>query len=384
MKINRTRLDPRRGPKDAGRPATYRNVVTQWWDGLQMYGSCLGKQTEVRTGPDCALTANCISTRPAILPLDPNPPNRDPAPGCGRKRELVDRTFRYAYAVRAGAQRNRRPLASRVSGQGRRMAVPKSEAHQCGVDRKIHATEWSPCLAAKPNPAIRHAGRMVGRAGGSLLQGVRAKVAQRVLDGIPGSPQEHHSGPYAITEEFVAVYRLHSLIPDAFSFWRHTDHQEVLARTLADLFAGGTTRLHQSVPFDDVLYSLGTSYCGLPGLHNYPVHLRKLSANINQGMLTDVAATDILRDRERASLVTAHSDACYDERTRDLRGAYRQSHVAARARTVYRNVSGSTYSPGRSPKHGHLDLPFDTAFRIFIVMAGRRSRAIDSDDRLHA
>ena len=35
-----------------------------------------------------------------------------------------------------------------------------------------------------------------------------------VLSGIPGSPTDHHTAPYAMTEEFTAVYRMHSLLPD--------------------------------------------------------------------------------------------------------------------------------------------------------------------------
>ena len=39
-----------------------------------------------------------------------------------------------------------------------------------------------------------------------------------VLRGIPGSPTDHHGVPYSLTEEFVAVYRMHPLIPDEFTF----------------------------------------------------------------------------------------------------------------------------------------------------------------------
>jgi hypothetical protein len=35
-----------------------------------------------------------------------------------------------------------------------------------------------------------------------------------VLSGIPGSPTDHFGVPYSITEEFVAVYRMHPLVPD--------------------------------------------------------------------------------------------------------------------------------------------------------------------------
>ena len=39
-----------------------------------------------------------------------------------------------------------------------------------------------------------------------------------LLRGIPGSPTNHHGVPFSLTEEFVAVYRMHPLIPDDFTF----------------------------------------------------------------------------------------------------------------------------------------------------------------------
>ena len=39
-----------------------------------------------------------------------------------------------------------------------------------------------------------------------------------LLGGIVGSKADHHTAPYSLTEEFVAVYRMHPLIPDEFAF----------------------------------------------------------------------------------------------------------------------------------------------------------------------
>ena len=44
--------------------------------------------------------------------------------------------------------------------------------------------------------------KLLGRIGGS-----------EVLSGSPGSPKDHFGVPYTITEEFVAVYRMHPLNP---------------------------------------------------------------------------------------------------------------------------------------------------------------------------
>ena len=39
-------------PADAGRPATYTNIVTHWWDGSQIYGSDLKRQLRIRSDPE--------------------------------------------------------------------------------------------------------------------------------------------------------------------------------------------------------------------------------------------------------------------------------------------------------------------------------------------
>ena len=50
---------------------------------------------------------------------------------------------------------------------------------------------------------------------------------QDLLGGIIGSHDDHHSAPYSLTEEFVAVYRMHPLIPDDLTF-----HSLVTGRVL--------------------------------------------------------------------------------------------------------------------------------------------------------
>jgi len=51
----------------------------------------------------------------------------------------------------------------------------------------------------------------------------QAPVCRRIdalegLFGVIGGEQSHHAAPYAITEEFAAVYRLHPADPDDWEF----------------------------------------------------------------------------------------------------------------------------------------------------------------------
>jgi hypothetical protein len=170
---------------------------------------------------------------------------------------------------------------------------------------------------------------------------------------------------------------MHSLIPDTFSFRQLRDDEELLSCTLAELFAGGTTRVHRKMPFEDVLYSLGTSFCGAPVLHNYPTDLRKLPKNINQGIYTDLAATDILRDRERGV-------PRYCAFRRMLRMSVPKSFAELtdneqwrrELETIYGDVERVDLLTGTLAETKPPGFAIsDTAFRIFIALAPRRIKS---------
>ena len=69
--------------------------------------------------------------------------------------------------------------------------------------------------------------------------------------------------------------------------------------TLVDVAHSGPARIYREISFDDVIYSLATMNPGALVLHNYPNSLRRLPEKPEQGIYIDVAAVDILRDRER-------------------------------------------------------------------------------------
>src|SRR4029453_2608354 len=88
---------------------------------------------------------------------------------------------------------------------------------------KIHTVEWTPAIIAHSTTRFAMRGNWWGLEGArpSPLGGPLA--SSEVIRRIPGSPTDHHGAPYAITEEFVAVYRMHPLIPDDYRFRGATD-----------------------------------------------------------------------------------------------------------------------------------------------------------------
>ena len=80
---------------------------------------------------------------------------------------------------------------------------------------KIHTVEWTPAILPHPLLVLALNTNWDGVLPG--LQKVFRDLADNdLLSGIPGSPTDHHTAPYSLTEEFASVYRMHSLMPDDF------------------------------------------------------------------------------------------------------------------------------------------------------------------------
>ena len=83
---------------------------------------------------------------------------------------------------------------------------------------KIHTVDWTPAIIAHPTTVTALRTNWWGLEGERLDKLIGRRTSNEVIRGIPGSPTALHGVPYPLTEEFVAVYRMHPLIPDDFSF----------------------------------------------------------------------------------------------------------------------------------------------------------------------
>ena len=93
--------------------------------------------------------------------------------------------------------------------------------------------------------------RLVGRIGDGEL-----------ISGVVGSKTDHFGVPYAITEEFVAVYRMHPLIPDDYVFRAAADHRLLLERDLEGVAQRKALDVLGLVPMADLFYSFGIAARG--------------------------------------------------------------------------------------------------------------------------
>jgi hypothetical protein len=196
-----------------------------------------------------------------------------------------------------------------------------------------------------------------------------------VIRGIPGTPTDHHGVPYSLTEEFVAVYRMHPLIPDHFDFRSAGTDEPTLGPTEFDELTGPRgAQILREHRLADVIYTFATMNPGVVTLHNFPRYLQTFTRPDN-GELMDLAATDILRCRELGvprytefrRLLHLPVPSSFDEITSNAEWAAELHDVYGGDLDSVDLIAGM-YAEDRPDGFAFSD----TAFRIFILMASRR------------
>jgi hypothetical protein len=197
-----------------------------------------------------------------------------------------------------------------------------------------------------------------------------------VVSGIPGSDTNHHAAPYAITEDFVTVYRMHPLIPDDYVI-RHLSGSERERLEFMQIHGVHSRETLERVPVADAMYSFGSAYPGAVTLHNHPRFMQRLMRT--DGIAIDLATVDILRSRERGV-------PRYNEFRRQLRLrpaatfeeiSAGERETAEQLRAVYGDdIEKVDCTVGMFGERLPAGFGFsDTAFRIFILMASRRLKS---------
>jgi hypothetical protein len=112
----------------------------------------------------------------------------------------------------------------------------------------------------------------------------------------------HFGSPFNFPEEFVSVYRLHSLIPDLIEYrdLNKGPNQIVQKVAVIDTFEGKATDAMRSRGLANWGLSMGRQRLGALTLHNHPqflqnIRLPRLDSPTQQ---IDIAALDLIRDRE--------------------------------------------------------------------------------------
>jgi hypothetical protein len=352
-------------PPDSALPPTHLNVNTHWWDGSSVYGNDLQQQRFLREG-----TGGRLRLVDGLPPI-PADPAADPTrvPGFWLGLGMMQTLFSMEHNSIAGM------LAAAHPEFNDETLFQKARLITCALIAKIHTVEWTPAVTAHPTAVEGLYANWWGLAGQKLHRFVAAISKNEALRGIPGTDTEDYGVPYALTEEFVAVYRMHPLVPDDFDFRSvHGDAPTLGPRSFSELTGPQAVPILRDQPLTDILYTFGTTHPGLVTLHNFPKGLQMFQRP-DTGAYMDMAALDIVRCRELGV-------PRYCEFRRLLHLPVPQTFEdvtsnktwAAELRDVYDGkIEDLDLVPGVMAE----DLPegfafSDTAFRIFILMASRR------------
>jgi hypothetical protein len=381
--VPRTPPDPTRGPSDEGRPPTFVNVETHWWDASQIYGSSDETVAHIRRDP-----ATGEPTADGKIHLGPNGLLPRTTERCvhGEQGELEFTGVNGNWWIGLSAlhtlfAREHNLICDRLKidypdKQGDWLFA-KARLILAALIAKIHTVEWTPALLNTATLRFGMRANWWGILGEEFTRAYGRLGGSEVVSGIIGSPTDHHGVRYSITEEFVAVYRMHSLMRDDFSFRRHIDDRLIRTATLPEVSASNTHLLYADVPFPDVVYSLGTENPGALVLHNYPRYLQNLLRQ-DSGEPADLAAVEILRDRERGVPRYCEFrrllDMTVPESFLELTGG--RQDLARELEAVYGDIGKVDLMVGMLAEPYPEGFAFsDTEFRIFILMASRRLKS---------
>jgi hypothetical protein len=125
-----------------------------------------------------------------------------------------------------------------------------------------------------------------------------ATALDHALGGLVGAANpNNYNVPYTLTEEFVAVYRMHPLMRDNVQIYNVGDNEVVKTMSIPDTREGKAENVLNTETPERLWYSFGITNPGSLTLNNYPNFLRNLEIPLVGNV--DLATIDILRDRER-------------------------------------------------------------------------------------
>ncbi|WP_028923998.1 peroxidase family protein [Pseudonocardia acaciae] len=365
IRLPRTPRDPH---AEGDPPGTFVNTETHWWDASQIYGSTAEFQRAIRRpklGPGRVAIGKdgLVDIDPALLGSSGG------LDGWWVGLELLHTVFMREHNAVCEM------LGAAYPAWSDDQVFDKARLVIAALLAKIHTVEWTTAILAHPALQIGMRANWFGIASERVHNLVGRLGDSEVLSGIPGSPTDHHTAPYSITEEFVAVYRMHPLVPDDFLVRAVGDPSRRDELAFLDLSGLKSRDVLKRYGATDLFYSFGTAHPGAVTLHNHPRFMQQLRRD--DGMVIDLAAVDILRSRERGV-------PRYNEFRRLLRLPEARSFedltgnpkLAAELASVYDSIEDVDLTVGLHAEPPPPGFGFgDTAFRIFILMASRRIKS---------
>jgi hypothetical protein len=367
-KMTVPRTDPDPAPAGSTRPPAYANQNSHWWDASHVYGCDAVVAAKLRTG-----NGGRLRIEPSgLLPIDPE---------SGLSLTGFTDNWWIGLAMLHTLFTVEHNHICDLLGHHHPdwtddQLFRKARLINSALMAKIHTIEWTPAIL--PHPVIQRAMHVnwSGLTGEDLQEALEFLDEKELLGGIIGSHADHHTAPYSLTEEFVAVYRMHPLMPDEYAFHSLATGRLIETQPLNEVSGRRVPSIAERVTMPDLFYSFGTSHPGAITLHNYPKLLQNLRRD--DGEHLDLAAVDIFRDRERGvprynqfrRLFRKEPVKSFDELTENPEWRKELKAVYGGDLEKVDLMTGLFAEP--LPEGFGFS---ETAFRVFVLMASRRLKS---------
>ena len=366
FRIPRARHDPT-WSADEGLPPTYLTADSHWWDGSQIYGNDPTFAAAIRTGEHGKLKVGDDGLPPpeAVANVDLSG---------------VAGNFWFGLALLHGLFMKEHNaicdmlLAGHPSWSDDQLYA-KARLINAALMAKIHTVEWTPAIIAHPTSVAAMNIDWWGFVGEKAVKRFGRFTRWDLLTGTVGSKKNHYGAPYTLTEEFTAVYRLHPLIPDDFTFRSVSDDSVVAQHEFPDLTVLNVRQRLTDIGLSAGFYTFGISNPGAIQLHNFPKTLQEFHRA--DGTTIDLAATDVLRIRERGvPRYNRFRELFHKDPVRSFEDLTPNKQWQEDLRRVYDSVDDIDLMIGMYAEAPPKGFGFsDTAFRVFALMAPRRVKS---------
>ncbi|XP_042975347.1 alpha-dioxygenase 1-like isoform X1 [Carya illinoinensis] len=279
------------------------NIRTPWWDGSAIYGSNAERLQKVRTFKDGKLK---IDSKNDLLlhDQDGTPVSGDVRNGWAGLSTLQALFIKEHNAVCDALKKEYRHMDDEELYHRARLVTS-------AVIAKVHTIDWTVELLKTDTLRAGMRANWYGLLG-KKFKDTFGHVGGVALGGLVGLKKPiNHGVPYSLTEEFVSVYRMHSILPD------HLDLRDISAAPgpnkspplmekvpMANLVGRKGEKTLANIGFAKQMVSMGHQACGALELWNYPTWLRDVIAHDVDGHdrpdHVDLPALEVYRDRERS------------------------------------------------------------------------------------
>ncbi|MFD8460552.1 peroxidase family protein [Streptomyces antimycoticus] len=242
---------------------------------------------------------------------------------------------------------------------------------------RIHTVEWIPAILATEVLDLGSKTNWQGPPAHWLSRlGLWLFEASASTGGPRGVP-DHPGVPFALAEEFMAVYRTHPLVPDDIELCDHRFGRRSRSLGFDEVRGAAAEAVMRKTGLADALYSFGIAHPGAITLGNYPRALRRFERD---GELLDLPVAELMRARRRG--VPRYNEfraRLGRARIRSFEELSPDQDTVARLEEVYASVNEIDTMVGLFAENPPEGSAFsETAFHVLLLMATRRIQ----DDRL--